>query len=124
MVRGWRGAWCGLLRRADGFCGGCGACAVRVQARGDHDAGNLLAGEREPGGETEMKRLKVLFVLFACMAVMGVVLVMALLAKMLGLTAKMLTIPAKLLVDTAIAVQRAGIGLYNTARGWLRWAVR
>ena len=69
-----------------------------------------------------MKRLKVLFVLFACMAVMG--LVMALLAKMLGLTAKMLTIPAKLLVDTAIAVQRAGIGLYNTARGWLRWAVR
>lgn len=55
---------------------------------------------------------------------MGVVLVMALLAKMLGLTAKMLTIPAKLLVDTAIAVQRAGIGLYNTARGWLRWAVR
>lgn len=64
-----------------------------------------------------MKRLKVLFVLFACMAVMGVVLVMALLAKML-------TIPAKLLVDTAIAVQRAGIGLYNTARGWLRWAVR
>lgn len=64
-----------------------------------------------------MKRVKVLIVLFACMAVMGVVLVMALLAKML-------TIPAKLLVDTAIAVQRAGIGLYNTARGWLRWAVR
>ena len=70
-----------------------------------------------------MKRLKVLFVLFACMAVMGVWLAMALLAKMLGLTAKMLTIPAKLLVDTAIAVQRAGIGLYNTARGWVRWAV-
>lgn len=76
-----------------------------------------------------MKRVKVLIVLFACMAVMGVWLAMALLAKMLGLTAKrltakMLTIPAKLLVDTAIAVQRAGIGLYNTARGWLRWAVR
>ena len=71
-----------------------------------------------------MKRVKVLIVLFACMAVMGVVLVMALLAKMLGLTAKMLTIPAKLLVDTAIAVERAGIGLLFTARGWLRWAVR
>lgn len=71
-----------------------------------------------------MKRVKVLIVLFACMAVIGVVLVMALLAKMLGLTAKRLTIPAKLLVDTAIAVQRAAIYLANTARGWLRWAVR
>lgn len=71
-----------------------------------------------------MKRVKVLIVLFACMAVIGVMLVMVLLAKLLWLTAKMLTIPAKLLVDTAIAVQRAGISLYNTARGWLRWAVR
>lgn len=71
-----------------------------------------------------MKRVKVLIVLFACMAVMGVWLAMALLAKLLGLTAKVLTIPAKLLVDTAIAVQRAGIYLANTARGWLRWAVR
>lgn len=64
-----------------------------------------------------MKRVKVLIVLFACMAVIGVMLVMV-------LTAKMLTIPAKLLVDTAIAVRRAGIGLCHTARGWLRWAVR
>lgn len=71
-----------------------------------------------------MKRVKVLIVLFACMAVISVVLVMVLLAKLLWLTAKMLTIPAKLLVDTAIAVRRAGIGLCNTARGWLRWAVR
>ena len=78
-----------------------------------------------------MKRVKVLIVLFACMAVIGVWLAMALLAKLLWLTAKMLTltakrltIPAKLLVDTAIAVRRAGIGLCNTARGWLRWAVR
>uniref|UniRef100_UPI003FEDFEBE hypothetical protein n=1 Tax=Gemmiger formicilis TaxID=745368 RepID=UPI003FEDFEBE len=71
-----------------------------------------------------MKRVKVLIVLFACMAVTGVVLVMVLLAKLLWLTAKMLTIPAKLLVDTAIAVRRAGIGLCHTARGWLRWAVR
>ena len=64
-----------------------------------------------------MKRVKVLIVLFVCMAVMGVVLVMALLAKML-------TIPAKMLVDTAIAVQLAAVDLYNTARGWWRWAVR
>lgn len=71
-----------------------------------------------------MKRVKVLIVLFACMAVTGVMLVMVLLAKLLWLTAKMLTIPAKLLVDTAIAVRRAGIGLCHTARGWLRWAVR
>nr|DAW89113.1 MAG TPA: hypothetical protein [Bacteriophage sp.] len=71
-----------------------------------------------------MKRVKVLIVLFACMAVIGVMLVMVLLAKLLWLTAKMLTIPAKLLVDTAIAVRRAGIGLCHTARGWLRWAVR
>lgn len=71
-----------------------------------------------------MKRVKVLIVLFACMAVIGVMLVMVLLAKLLWLTAKMLTIPAKLLVDTAIAVRRAGIGLCKTARGWLRWAVR
>ena len=70
-----------------------------------------------------MKRVKVLIVLFACMAVMGVWLVLEMLAKMRGLTAKMLTIPAKLLVDTAIAVQWAGIGLYNAARGWWRWAV-
>lgn len=71
-----------------------------------------------------MKRVKVLIVLFACMAVIGVMLVMVLLAKLLWLTAKVLTIPAKLLVDTAIAVRRAGIGLCKTARGWLRWAVR
>lgn len=71
-----------------------------------------------------MKRVKVLIVLFACMAVIGVMLVMVLLAKLLWLTAKMLTIPAKLLVDTAIAVRQAGIGLCKTARGWLRWAVR
>lgn len=71
-----------------------------------------------------MKRVKVLIVLFVCMAAMGAVLVMGLLAKLLGLTAKVLTIPAKLLVDTAIAVQRAAIYLANTARGWLRWAVR
>lgn len=71
-----------------------------------------------------MKRVKVLIVLFVCMAVMAVWLAMALLEKLLGLTAKMLTIPAKLLVDTEIAVQRAGIGLCNTARGWWRWAVR
>lgn len=70
-----------------------------------------------------MKRVKVLIVLFACMAVMGVWLVMALLAKMLGLTAKMLTVPAKLLVDTEIAIQRAAVDLSSTARGWLRWAV-
>lgn len=78
-----------------------------------------------------MKRVKVLIVLFACMTVTGVVLVMVLLAKLLWLTAKMLTltakmlmIPAKLLVDTEIAVRRAGIGLCKTARGWWRWAVR
>ena len=71
-----------------------------------------------------MKRLKVLFVLFACMAVMGVVLVMALLTDALGLLAAMLNVAAKLLNDTWIAVQRAAIGLSNTARGWLRWAVR
>lgn len=64
-----------------------------------------------------MKRLKVLFVLFACMAVMGVWLAMALLTDALGLLAAMLN-------DTGIAVQRAAIGLSNTARGWLRWAVR
>lgn len=71
-----------------------------------------------------MKRVKVLIVLFACMAVIGVMLVMALLVKLLWLTAKMLTIPVKLLVDTAIAVRQAGIGLCKTTRGWLRWAVR
>lgn len=71
-----------------------------------------------------MKRLKVLFVLFACMAVMGVVLVMALLAKMLGLLAALLNAAAKLLIDTGIAVKWAAIDLSNTARGWLRWAVR
>lgn len=78
-----------------------------------------------------MKRVKVLIVLFVCMAVMGVWLVMELLEKLLGLTekmltltAKMLTIPAKLLVDTEIAVRRAGIRLCKTARGWWRWAVR
>ena len=70
-----------------------------------------------------MKRVKVLLVLFACMAVMAVWLVMALLAKMLGMTAKMLTIPEKLLVDTEIAVQWAAVDLSNTARGWWRWAV-
>lgn len=56
-----------------------------------------------------MKRVKVLIVLFACMAVMGVLLVMGLLAKMMELT--------------AIAIQRAAVDLYNTARGWWRWAV-
>ena len=71
-----------------------------------------------------MKRLKVLFVLFACMAVMGVVLVMALLTDALGLLAAMLNVAAKLLNDTGIAVQQPAIGLSNTARGWLRWAVR
>lgn len=71
-----------------------------------------------------MKRVKVLIVMFVCMAVMGAVLVMGLLAKLLGLTAKLLTIPAKLMVDTAIAVQWAAIGLTNTVRGWWRWAVR
>lgn len=71
-----------------------------------------------------MKRVKVLIVLFVCMAVMGAVLVMGLLAKLLGLTAFWLTIPAKLLVDTAIAIQCAAIDLSNTARGWMRWAVR
>lgn len=64
-----------------------------------------------------MKRVKVLIVLFACMAVMGVWLAMALLADVLGLGAALLN-------DTGIAVQRAAIGLCNTARGWLRWAVR
>lgn len=56
-----------------------------------------------------MRRVKVLIALFACMAVMGVLLVMALLAKMLGLT--------------VIAIQRAAIDLTNTARDWWRWAV-
>jgi len=71
-----------------------------------------------------MKRVKVLIVLFACMAVMGVWLAMALLTDALGLLAAMLNVAAKLLNDTGIAVQRAAIGLSNTARGWLRWAVR
>lgn len=71
-----------------------------------------------------MKRVKVLIVLFACMAVMGVVLVMALLAGVLGLGAALLNAAAKLLIDTGIAVQWAAIDLANTARGWLRWAVR
>lgn len=64
-----------------------------------------------------MKRVKVLIVLFACMAVMAVWLVMALLTDALGLLAALLN-------DTGIAVQRAAIDLANTARGWLRWAVR
>lgn len=71
-----------------------------------------------------MKRLKVLFVLFACMAVMGVWLAMALLADALGLLAALLNAAAKLLIDTGIAVKWAAIDLSNTARGWLRWAVR
>lgn len=71
-----------------------------------------------------MKRVKVLIVLFACMAVMGVWLAMALLADVLGLGAALLNAAAKLLIDTGIAVQRAAIGLCNTARGWLRRAVR
>ena len=71
-----------------------------------------------------MKRVKVLIVLFACMAVMGMWLAMALLADVLGLGAALLNAAAKLLNDTGIAVQRAGIGLCKTARGWLRWAVR
>lgn len=71
-----------------------------------------------------MKRVKVLIVLFACMAVMGVWLAMALLADVLGLGAALLNAAAKLLNDTGIAVQRAAIDLSNTARGWLRWAVR
>lgn len=71
-----------------------------------------------------MKRVKVLIVLFACMAVMGVWLAMALLAGVLGLGAALLNAAAKLLNDTGIAVQRAAIDLSNTARGWLRWAVR
>ena len=71
-----------------------------------------------------MKRVKVLIVLFACMAVMGVWLAMALLAGALGLLAALLNAAAKLLNDTGIAVQLAAIGLSNTARGWLRWAVR
>lgn len=64
-----------------------------------------------------MKRVKVLIVLFACMAVMAVWLVMALLTDALGLLAALLN-------DTGTAVQRAAIDLANTARGWLRWAVR
>lgn len=71
-----------------------------------------------------MKRLKVLFVLFACMAVMGVWLAMALLTDALGLLAALLNAAAKLLIDTGIAVKWAAIDLSNTARGWLRWAVR
>ena len=71
-----------------------------------------------------MKRLKVLFVLFVCMAVMGVWLAMALLADALGLLAALLNAAAKMLNDTGIAGQRAAIGLCNTARGWLRRAVR
>ena len=87
-----------------------------------------MAGEREPGGEAEMKRLKVLFVLLACIAVMGVGLGAAMLAGAMGLLAAMLNEAAKLLIDTpidtGIAVQWAAIGLYNTARGWWSWAVR
>lgn len=64
-----------------------------------------------------MKRVKVLIVLFVCMAVMAVWLVMALLTDALGLLAALLN-------DTGTAVQRAAIDLANTARGWLRWAVR
>lgn len=71
-----------------------------------------------------MKRVKVLIVLFACMAVMAVWLVMALLTDALGLLTALLNAAEKLLNDTGTAVQRAGIGLCNTARGWLRWAVR
>lgn len=71
-----------------------------------------------------MKRVKVLIVLFVCMAVMAVWLVMALLTDALGLLAALLNAAEKLLNDTGTAVQRAAIGLYNTARGWLRWAVR
>lgn len=71
-----------------------------------------------------MKRVKVLIVLFACMAVMAVWLVMALLTDALGLLAALLNAAAKLLNDTGTAVQRAAIGLCNTARGWLRRAVR
>ena len=83
-----------------------------------------MAGERETGGEAEMKRLKVLFVLLACIAVMGVGMGAAMLADALGLLAALLNAAAKLLIDTGIAVQWAAIGLYNTARGWWRWAVR
>lgn len=64
-----------------------------------------------------MKRVKVLIVLFVCMAVMAVWLVMVLLTDALGLLAALLN-------DTGTAVQRAAIDLANTARGWLRWAVR
>lgn len=71
-----------------------------------------------------MKRLKVLFVLLACIAVMGVGLGAAMLAGAMGLLAAMLNAAAKLMIDTGIAVQWAAIGLYNTARGWWRWAVR
>lgn len=71
-----------------------------------------------------MKRVKVLIVLFACMAVMGVWLAMALLTDVLGLLAALLNAAAKLLNDTGIAVQWAAIDLSNTARGWVRWAVR
>lgn len=71
-----------------------------------------------------MKRVKVLIVLFACMAAMGVWLAMALLTDVLGLLAALLNAAAKLLNDTGIAVQRATIDLSNTARGWVRWAVR
>lgn len=75
-------------------------------------------------GEKFMKRVKVLIVLFVCMAVMAVWLVMALLTDALGLLAALLNAAEKLLNDTGIAVQRAAIDLANTARGWLRWAVR
>ena len=71
-----------------------------------------------------MKRVKVLIVLFVCMAVMAVWLVMALLTDALGLLAALLNAAEKLLNDTGTAVQRAAIDLANTARGWLRWAVR
>ena len=70
-----------------------------------------------------MKRVKVLIVLFACMAVMVVWLAMALLTDALGLLAALLNTVEKTLTNTGIAVQRAAIGLSNTARGWLRWAV-
>lgn len=71
-----------------------------------------------------MKRVKVLIVLFACMAVMVVWLAMALLTDVLGMLAELLIAAARLLNDTGIAVQRAAIDLSNTARGWIRWAVR
>lgn len=71
-----------------------------------------------------MKRVKVLIVLFVCMAVMYAALVMGLLAWLVYWLTWALLKMLEAMQALADSMMWLASDLCNTARGWIRWAVR